>query len=188
VSTVRLPKTWPTQDTRGTWNLLFGQQRRALERGGHSRSRRLIEKPHRDFSAAEWIKWSIVFLRQGGILSNGGRPRLVRWQLPHRKQRASVFSGWIRPLNVCGLLTLSLSGNADRLVWTRQDICSDGTDDFHALFAWKGRSTRVHSDQTFELDAGEQPLCAAPFECVSIWDESIGSPHNAHGFPWRWPP
>jgi AraC family transcriptional regulator, positive regulator of tynA and feaB len=61
----------------------------------------------------------------------------------------------MRPLSVCGLLTVSLSGNPQRIVRTRRDIRADGIDDFHALFTLEGRSTVVQRDQAFELGAGD---------------------------------
>jgi AraC family transcriptional activator of tynA and feaB len=67
----------------------------------------------------------------------------------------SSFTGWARPLDVCGLAGLNLSCNADRVKRTVLDIRLDGRDHYYALIQVAGHMTMSQNDQTGQLVVGD---------------------------------
>jgi AraC-like DNA-binding protein len=65
------------------------------------------------------------------------------------------FAGWARPFNVCGLVGLDLSCNADHIERTAQDARLDGREHYFALLQVAGHATMSQNDQTAQLAVGD---------------------------------
>jgi AraC family transcriptional regulator, positive regulator of tynA and feaB len=65
------------------------------------------------------------------------------------------FTGWMRPFNVCGLVGLDVSCNADQIERTVQDTRLDGREHYYALLQVTGHMTVSQNDQTGQVTVGE---------------------------------
>ena len=65
-----------------------------------------------------------------------------------------AFSGWARPLTVCGFTALDFGGNAPRIERTHRDVRLDSVDSYAVLFQVAGRSTISQNDQIVQIAMG----------------------------------
>ena len=70
----------------------------------------------------------------------------------------SAFTGWVRPVSVCGFTAAEVSSNAQRVERTYRDVRLDGADHYFVLFPTVCRSALTHNDQTVRLDVGDVVL------------------------------
>src|SRR6202040_1785768 len=52
----------------------------------------------------------------------------------------NAFSGWVRPVNVCGFTALDIGCNAHRIERTYRDVRLDGVDHYVAVFQVGGQA------------------------------------------------
>jgi AraC-like DNA-binding protein len=69
-----------------------------------------------------------------------------------------TFSGWVRPVNVCGFTALDIGSNAPRIERTHLDARLDSADHFFVLFQVAGLSELKHNDEAVRLIAGDLVL------------------------------
>ena len=69
-----------------------------------------------------------------------------------------AFTGWLRPLNVCGFMALDIGCNAPRIERTYRDVRLDGADHYFAVFQLGGQATMTHNDQAVRLAVGDVAL------------------------------
>jgi AraC-like DNA-binding protein len=77
------------------------------------------------------------------------------------------FTGRARPFNVCGLVGLDLSCNADQIERTAQDTRLDGRDHYYALIPVAGQATMSQNDQMGQFAVGDVAIVdsARPVTC-----------------------
>jgi AraC family transcriptional activator of tynA and feaB len=90
--------------------------------------------PHLDHDA-----WKDQLQKMGGRFDPKGDPR--------------TFTGWVRPISVCGLAAAEVGSNAHRVERTFRDIRVDGADHYVALFQLAGRSAMSQTRK----------------QCASVW-------------------
>jgi AraC family transcriptional regulator, positive regulator of tynA and feaB len=74
----------------------------------------------------------------------------------------SDFTGWMRPVSVCGFTALDMGCNAHRIERSCQDARLDGVDHYFAVFQVGGQSSALaHNDQAVQLAAGDVVLVDA---------------------------
>jgi len=73
----------------------------------------------------------------------------------------NAFSGWVRPVNVCGFTALDIGCNAHRIERTYRDARLDGVDHYFAVFQVGGQSAMTHNDQAVRLGVGDVALVDA---------------------------
>ena len=73
----------------------------------------------------------------------------------------NAFSGWVRPVNVCGFTALDIGCNAHRIERTYRDARLDGVDHYFAVFQVGGQSAMTHNDQAVQLGVGDVALVDA---------------------------
>ena len=96
--------------------------------------------PHLDFET-----WKEVVRGMGGRFNpEGVEPR--------------AFTGWVRPLSVCGFTAAEVSSNARRVERTQRDVRLDGADHYITIFQVAGRSTMTHNEQALQFDVGDVAL------------------------------
>ena len=85
------------------------------------------------------------------------------------------FSGWARPLTVCGFAALDLCHNADHVKRTLRDIRLDGRDYYCALLQVAGHMTINQNDQTVGLAVGDVAMidCARPMVLYSPHTDNV---------------
>ncbi|PZV40374.1 hypothetical protein B5V02_00935 [Mesorhizobium kowhaii] len=66
-----------------------------------------------------------------------------------------AFTGWVRPLSVCGFTGLNLGCNAERIERTHQDARRDSVDHYFVFFQVAGQSAITHNDQALQLAVGD---------------------------------
>jgi len=72
------------------------------------------------------------------------------------------FTGWMRPVSVCGFTALDMGCNAHRIERSCQDARLDGVDHYFAVFQVGGQSSALtHNDQAVQLAAGDVVLVDA---------------------------
>jgi len=72
------------------------------------------------------------------------------------------FTGWMRPVSVCGFTALDMGCNAHRIERSCQDARLDGVDHYFAVFQVGGQSSALaHNDQAVQLGAGDVVLVDA---------------------------
>jgi AraC family transcriptional regulator, positive regulator of tynA and feaB len=82
-----------------------------------------------------------------------------------------AFSGWLKPLEVCGFQSVNLGANA-RVERTYRDARRDGGDQFFVLCQVAGRAALKHNDERVRLDPGDVTLLDAVLpSCYSSEDE-----------------
>jgi len=69
-----------------------------------------------------------------------------------------TFTGWVRPLDVCGLRAAEVGSNVPRFERTHRDVCLDGADHYITIFQVAGRSAMTHDDQAVQFDVGDAVL------------------------------
>jgi AraC family transcriptional regulator, positive regulator of tynA and feaB len=82
-----------------------------------------------------------------------------------------AFSGWLKPVEVCGFQSVNLGANA-RVERTYRDARLDGGDQFFAICQVAGRAALKHNDESVLLDPGDVTLLDAVLpSCYSSEDE-----------------
>jgi AraC family transcriptional regulator, positive regulator of tynA and feaB len=71
------------------------------------------------------------------------------------------FSGWIRPLDVCGVKALDIGANAARIERTYHDVRKDGADHYFVIFQLGGEAGLKHNEQAVWLSMGDVALMDA---------------------------
>jgi AraC family transcriptional activator of tynA and feaB len=72
------------------------------------------------------------------------------------------FTGWMRPVSVCGFTALDMGCNAHRIERSCQDARLDGVDHYFVVFQVGGQSSALaHNDQAVQLAAGDVVLVDA---------------------------
>jgi AraC family transcriptional activator of tynA and feaB len=69
-----------------------------------------------------------------------------------------AFTGWLRPVSVCGFTALDIGCNAHRIERTYRDVRLDGADHYFAVFQIGGQSAMTHNDQAVRLAVGDVAL------------------------------
>jgi AraC family transcriptional activator of tynA and feaB len=72
-----------------------------------------------------------------------------------------AFTGWVRPVTVCGFTALDIGCNAPRIERTCRDVRLDGVDHYFAVFQVGGQSAMTHNDQAMRLAVGDVALVDA---------------------------
>jgi AraC family transcriptional activator of tynA and feaB len=72
-----------------------------------------------------------------------------------------AFTGWVRPVSVCGFTALDIGCNAQRVERTSRDVRLDGVDHYFAVFQVGGQSAMSHNDQAMRLAVGDVALVDA---------------------------
>jgi AraC family transcriptional activator of tynA and feaB len=72
-----------------------------------------------------------------------------------------AFTGWVRPLSVCGFTALDIGANAHRIERTYRDARLDGVDHYFVLFQVGGQSAITHNDHAMRLAVGDVVLLDA---------------------------
>jgi AraC family transcriptional regulator, positive regulator of tynA and feaB len=72
-----------------------------------------------------------------------------------------AFTGWLRPMSVCGFTALDIGCNARRIERTCRDVRLDGADHYFAVFQVGGQSAMTHNDQAVRLAVGDVALVDA---------------------------
>jgi AraC family transcriptional regulator, positive regulator of tynA and feaB len=73
----------------------------------------------------------------------------------------SAFSGWMRPVSVCGFTAAEVGCNAQRVERTYRDVRLDGADQYLAVFQLAGQSAVNHNAQAAQLSVGDVILVDA---------------------------
>ena len=73
----------------------------------------------------------------------------------------NAFSGWVRPVSVCGFTALDIGCNAHRIERTYRDVRLDGVDHYVAVFQVGGQAAMTHNDQAVRLGVGDVALVDA---------------------------
>src|SRR5262249_28955769 len=95
----------------------------------------------------------------------------------------SAFSGWVRPISVCGLAAAALkiecgfaamdfSRNAYRSERTYRDVRFAGADYYYAVFQVAGRSVFTQNDEVAQLAVGDIALLDAARPAACFADDS----------------
>jgi AraC family transcriptional activator of tynA and feaB len=69
-----------------------------------------------------------------------------------------AFTGWVRPMNICGLTVAEVGSNAHRVERTHRDVRLDGADHYFTIFQLAGRSGMTHNGEAVRFDAGDVVL------------------------------
>jgi AraC-like DNA-binding protein len=72
-----------------------------------------------------------------------------------------AFTGWLRPIHICGLTAAELGCNAQRVERSLRDVRLDGADHYITIFQVAGQSAITHNDQTLRFDSGDVVLVDA---------------------------
>jgi AraC-like DNA-binding protein len=70
----------------------------------------------------------------------------------------NAFTGWVRPVKVCGFTAVDFGCNAGRIERTYHDTRLDSVDNYLVLFPVAGRTAIVHNDQAVQLGVGDVGL------------------------------
>jgi AraC family transcriptional regulator, positive regulator of tynA and feaB len=73
----------------------------------------------------------------------------------------NAFTGWVRPVSVCGFTALDIGCNAHRIERSYRDVRLDGVDHYFAVFQVGGQSAMTHNDQSVRLAVGDVALVDA---------------------------
>jgi AraC-like DNA-binding protein len=68
------------------------------------------------------------------------------------------FTGWVRPISVCGFTAGEVSSNAERVERTQREVRLDGADHYITIFQVAGRSAMTHNEQALQFDVGDVAL------------------------------
>jgi hypothetical protein len=82
----------------------------------------------------------------------------------------NAFTGWVRPVKVCGFTAVDFGCNAGRIVRTYHDTRLDSVDNYFVLFPVAGRTAIVHNDQAVQLGVGDVGLFDAARPSTSFCD------------------
>jgi AraC family transcriptional regulator, positive regulator of tynA and feaB len=69
-----------------------------------------------------------------------------------------AFTGWIRPIQVCGFKALETGCNAGRLERDYRDVRLDGADHYFVIFPLNGQSLVTQNEQAIQVGAGDVVL------------------------------
>jgi AraC-like DNA-binding protein len=72
-----------------------------------------------------------------------------------------AFTGWVRPISVCGLTAAEVGSNAHRVERTHRDVRLDGANHYVAIFHVAGRSAMTHNEEAVRFDVGDVVLVDA---------------------------
>jgi len=89
----------------------------------------------------------------------------------------NAFTGWVRPVSVCGFTALDIGCNAHRIERTYRDVRLDGVDHYFAVFQVGGQSAMTHNDQAVRLAVGDVALVDAA-RPVTYFANNGGEPWN----------
>jgi AraC family transcriptional regulator, positive regulator of tynA and feaB len=81
-----------------------------------------------------------------------------------------AFTGWIRPIDVCGFKAVDAGCNAARVERDHRDIRLDGADDYFALFRFRGQALMRQDEEAVRLAVGDAVLVDAS-RPVKFFDE-----------------
>jgi hypothetical protein len=70
----------------------------------------------------------------------------------------NAFTGWIRPIEICGFKALETGCNAGRIERDYRDVRLDGTDHYFVLFPLRGQSLMTQNEQATRLGVGDVVL------------------------------
>src|SRR3981081_2476774 len=70
----------------------------------------------------------------------------------------NAFTGWVRPVSVCGFTALDIGCNAHRIERSYRDVRLDGVDHYFAVFQVGGQSAMTHNHQAVRLGVGDVAL------------------------------
>jgi AraC family transcriptional regulator, positive regulator of tynA and feaB len=73
----------------------------------------------------------------------------------------NAFTGWIRPIDVCGFKILDTGCNAGRMERDSRDVRLDGVDHYFVIFPLGGQSLMTQNDQARRLGARDVALVDA---------------------------
>jgi AraC family transcriptional regulator, positive regulator of tynA and feaB len=90
----------------------------------------------------------------------------------------NAFTGWIRPIEVCGFKALETECNAGRIERGYRDVRLDYADHYFVLFPLRGQSLITQNEQTTRLGVGDVALVDAT-RPVKLFAQN-----NSKG-PWR---
>jgi len=90
---------------------------------------------------------------------------------------AKAFTGWVRPLDVCGFRALDIGCNAHQIERTYRDARLDAVDHYFAIFQVGGQSALVHNDRSVRLAVGDVALVDAARSATYFADNG-GQPWN----------
>jgi AraC family transcriptional regulator, positive regulator of tynA and feaB len=88
-----------------------------------------------------------------------------------------AFTGWVRPVSVCGFSALDFGCNAHRIERTCRDARLDGVDHYFTIFQVDGRSAMTHNGEEARLAAGDVALVDAARPATFLADNG-GEPWN----------
>jgi AraC family transcriptional regulator, positive regulator of tynA and feaB len=69
-----------------------------------------------------------------------------------------AFTGWIRPIEICGFKALETGCNAGRVERDYRDVRLDGSDHYFVLFPLSGQSLITQNEHATQLGAGDVVL------------------------------
>jgi AraC family transcriptional activator of tynA and feaB len=95
--------------------------------------------PNLDYEA-----WKDQLQKMGGRFDPKGDPK--------------AFTGWVRPISVCGLAAAEVGSNAHRVERTHRDVRIDGADHYVALFQLAGRSAMSQNEEAVCSGLGDAVL------------------------------
>jgi AraC family transcriptional activator of tynA and feaB len=90
----------------------------------------------------------------------------------------NAFTGWIRPIQVCGFKALETGCNAGRIERDYRDVRLDYADHYFVLFPLRGQSLMTQNEQAMRLGIGDVTLVDTT-RPVKLFAEN-----NSKG-PWR---
>jgi AraC-like DNA-binding protein len=73
----------------------------------------------------------------------------------------NAFTGWVRPVKVCGFTAVDFGCNAGRIERSYHDTRLDSVDHYFVFFPVAGQSTMIHNDQAVQLAVGDVALVDA---------------------------
>jgi AraC family transcriptional regulator, positive regulator of tynA and feaB len=83
-----------------------------------------------------------------------------------------AFTGWIRPIDVCGFNAVDAGCNAPRVERDHRDIRLDGADNYFVLFRLRGQALMTQGEQAIRLAAGDAVLVDATRPVKFLHEES----------------
>jgi AraC family transcriptional regulator, positive regulator of tynA and feaB len=72
-----------------------------------------------------------------------------------------TFTGWVRPIDVCGFNAVDAACNAPRVARDARDVRIDGVDHYFVLFRLRGQAVLTQGEQVIRVAAGDALLVDA---------------------------
>jgi AraC-like DNA-binding protein len=92
--------------------------------------------------------------------------------------KPNVFTGWVRPVNVCGVTALDFGCNVGRIERTYQDARLDSVDHYFLFFPVAGQPAMIHNDQAVQLAVGDVALVDAARPATFFRDKRTDTWNN----------